>query len=522
MQKSFDCPALSNTLKRPIQESTTEALMHPVNILFSLILLGLPWAWLAGVYVADASRLLAGALILTAIATPKIRTFSISDQRLRQVSLGFVLIFPLALLTFLLARMHLGRIGIDFTMFAQAIDSLARTGTPWTSLLGTQWQNFFGHHLDLILYLPAALTVLGVNAPLAAVLCHVLAISLLIYFLWKILSADKHLLLLLPLFFTLPTIRHALLWSIHDDIYALPFLAASWWLWRQKRYTSMSITLLLTLVCKETMGLWVGSFALMAFIHDRKKSHLAFVALGFSVFLGYVVLQPILLGKSFDHIGKVASLAQLTNPTLLLEKLWFFVNLLFPFLLLLTNTKLTKQDAILFLPALPFLGMIAVSNFTEMWKPLNYYGLIPSLTCFLACMHIKSRSNTKPNHFTLALIVSLSFGTGTLRIGPQIVEALKTSSTAAPSLKAFANNTSIAISPSAHLKLLQSQISPLPGAQFPGRAIQYQANHQLPDLVLFKTGEEEDFPAEFLKGKKCLLDNDWTYLCPDHSKSPKP
>ncbi|MES2746161.1 MAG: DUF2079 domain-containing protein [Bdellovibrionota bacterium] len=495
--------------------------MNPATIFFSLILIGLPWAWLTGLYVADVSRAFASLLILSAIAIPKIRTLSISEQRLRQVLLGFVLIFPLAILSFLLARMKLGRIGIDFTLFSQAIDSLARTGTPWTSLLGLHWQNFFSHHLDLILWLPAILTYVGINAPLAAVFCHVLAIAFTIYFLWKITSADKNLYLLLPLFFILPTIRHTLLWSIHDDILAIPFLAASWWFWRQKRYAYLSITLLLTLACKETMGLWVGSFALMAYINDHKKSHLTFVVLGFGLFVGYVFLQPILLGKSFDHIGKVASLQQLTNPTLMLEKLWFFLNLLFPFLLLLTKTKLTKQDALLFLPALPFLGMIAVSNFAEMWKPLNYYGLIPSLTCFLACLDIKKRSNTAPNHFTLALIFSLAFCTGTLRIGPHILEALTTPPIPTPSLQGFADDTTIAISPSAHLKLLQSQTSPLPGKQFPGRAIQYQANDKLPDLVLYKAGEEIDFPADFLNGKKCAPDNAdsiWTYLC----LSPKP
>jgi uncharacterized membrane protein len=491
--------------------------MRLFALLFSLVLIGLPWAWLLGIYVADVARLLSALLILSAIALPRFRLARPSLKWIRPCLLSFAIVFPLAVFGFVIARMRLGRVGIDFTLFVQVIDSLARTGRPWTSLLGVEWQNFFSHHLDLMLWGPALFATLGLNALYAAALGHGLAIAFTLYFLWRFVSTRKDILMLFPLFCLLPTVRHSLLWSIHDDVLALPFLAASWWFWRKQRYRSLGVALALALTCKETMGLWVGCFALMAFAHDRRRTHLIFMILGFSLFFGYVFLQPVLLGKSFDHLGKIASIEQLTDPHIAWEKLWFFVNLLFPFVLLIGRERLSKLDLLLFLPAAPFLGLIAVSNFAEMWRPLNYYGLIPSLTCFLASIDIRQRSERTLDPFALALIVSLSFTTGTLRLGSQIVEAWKAAPLPVPALDQYPGHTRIAMSPSAHLILLGTGHAPVLEQPFIGRAVQWQAKGLVPDLVIFKAGEEKDLPPEFLTGKDCPSDSSnpvWTYLCP--------
>ncbi len=105
-----------------------------------------------------------------------------------------------------------------------------------------------------------------------------------------------------------------------------------------------------------------------------------FLTLGFISLLEFIIYffaQPLFFGKDFDHFSKISSYQSLLSPTIILEKLWFIIFLMLPFLPLISRFKV--RSLIFLLPFLPFVGIILVSGFDEMWKPLNYYGIIPTI-----------------------------------------------------------------------------------------------------------------------------------------------
>lgn len=477
----------------------------------------LPWLWLLGVHVADLSRILT-VLCLVCLLAQRGRGLACegSESRLWKALSPYASFFPLACAIFLAARAVLGSISLDFSIFVQVIDSLARTGTASTSLLGADWQNFFGHHLDLQLWLPAAAVRLGMPPLNAALGLHFLAISLTIYFLG--LSISKHPLrvFLLALFAMLPIFRHSFFWSIHDDIFALPFMAASWYFWRKGNYRTLALNLILLCLCKETMGLWVAGFSFAAYIWDKRISHLIFFLLGIFVFCFYVFAQPLLLGKSFDHISKISTLSQFFDGQILLEKLSFLLGLIIPFVLLVSSLRIQLKDLVLLLPALPFIGMIMVSNFSEMWKPLNYYGVIPSLTLLLFCIDMIKRKDLRISFGRLALIISLCFTSGTLKFGKTIVEAVRVGKIEVPDISFLDKGSRLAISPGAHVYLLQSGTSPLPGGVFPGREFVFRTHNINADAAIFLEHERGDFSPDFLANMKpCagIAGERLVYLC---------
>ena len=483
------------------------------------VCLALPWLWLSGLHVADAAWVLFG-LSLSILTWSRWRRQPIpaGNEDLSLALLIFSLVFPIAAGLFMMARIRLGSIGLDFTLFAQVVDSIGRTGTAWTSLLGLEWQNFLGHHLDLILWLPAGLRALSFSPLTSLVSFHVVALAFSTAFLLLLAKRHPARYFLLALFAILPFFRHALLWSIHDDVYALPLMAASWYFWKNRNDLALTVCLLLLCLCKETMGLWVFGFSVATWVWDRRPRQLFMAALGALLFIVYVFLQPLILGKSFDHISKISSLAQFMDIGTLKDKSLFFAALVCPFLILLWGTRLQRKDLVLLLPALPFLGMIGISNFSEMWRPLNYYGLIPSFTFLLFSIHVLEREDRELQAGKFLLIISLAFTSGTLKPGRSLYLAWQSQELAPPDLTRLPPLTRFALSPAAHTALLHSGLSPLPGQSFPGRALWFSVKGETPDLVLFKKGEEGDFPKAWLESfKPCPGvegEGAWVYLCP--------
>src|SRR5205085_541291 len=82
-------------------------------------------------------------------------------------------------------------------------------------------------------------------------------------------------------------------------------------------------------------------------------------AVALVLFLGYFFLQPLILGKSFDHAKKLASLEQLLDREAIAGKLAYLASLLIP---TLGAGFLAARGRRLMVLALPGIAFTLVSN----------------------------------------------------------------------------------------------------------------------------------------------------------------
>ncbi len=363
-------------------------------------LLLFPTLWLTGVWTFDAVRVFAGLLLLGLLISPRLRNWAappLATGGERMVKAWLVAFFVL-LVAHMLARVHLGLQGIDFAIFSQAIDGIARHGLPTVSLAAqARLDNFLWHHFCAVLYLPGALTWVGLPAPIAGILVHAAGAAVgfgalfatardrlgptvgWVVMLTAVLSA---------------AVRPELFWGLHDETFALPFLGLGLWAWLQGRFGLASVAIALTATCKESFFPFVAWFAVVALVFHRslhspetvaraRRALGPLIPLGVLATVGYFFLQPVLIGKTFDHLEKLASLDQLLVPRTLAAKCVFvFSVLLGSFGLGL----LTPRGRIVLALALPFVGIVFVSGYDEMWRPFGYYALIPSVIGFFAAV----------------------------------------------------------------------------------------------------------------------------------------
>jgi uncharacterized membrane protein len=377
---------------------TTRAALvrHPLTFLFAF--LAGPVLWLAGLFVFDAVRIAAGLMLVALVANPRLRSAGPLElpRAHRLVVAGVAVAYLGLLLAHQLAKVKLGRHGIDFAIFTQVVDSIPRRGAPLTSLLGLEWRNFLSHHFVPFLYLPAALTFAGLSAPTATILVHVVSVAVGFLALFLIfqqvgLSPSSAIALLLVAMLN-PALRPELFWGIHDEIYALAFVGLAFLFWLRGRFLACALMLCLGATTKESFFLFMVSFSGVAVVFHRafhpaerlgaaRRVFVPLALLGLAGFVGYFFLQPLLLGKQFDHLNKLATLETLLSPRVLGQKLLFTGAVLLPSLGL---GLFTGRGRAVLATALPFLGIIWVSGDPEMYRPLGYYGVVTSFIAFIA------------------------------------------------------------------------------------------------------------------------------------------
>ena len=304
--------------------------------------------------------------------------------------------------------------GIDFSIFAQAIESISSRGYPATSLIAQEWVNFLGHHFEPFLYLPGSLSFLGIKGTYLAIASHTLSVSLCLlalYFLAKELGYKKELRYLFLLIFMInPSIRHSLFWGLHDESFALAAVASSYLFWQRKSFYLSALSLVLAASIKESMFLYNLCFCVMVFWKNKGHSRQLLVyyfvfAISLLGFIGYFFLQPLIFNKSFDHFNKVSSFSNI-SATLPNKLIWIFLLFLPVAFYPLRNKKIWPY----LLPATPFMAIVGVAQFSEMYKPFNYYTMLPTLIIYISCLYFFKTKQNFSNAFVLgAILLAFSF-----------------------------------------------------------------------------------------------------------------
>ncbi|WNG39741.1 DUF2079 domain-containing protein [Archangium violaceum] len=371
-------------------------LAHPLTFLFAF--LAAPVVWLGGLFIFDVTRIAAGLMLVALAANPRLRsTGPLELPRSHRLAIAGVAVAYLALLlAHQLAKVKLGRQGIDFAIFTQIVDSIARRGAPLSSLIGPEWRNFLSHHFVPVLYLPAALTAAGLSAPTATLLVHVANVAvgfLALHGIFRQVGLSPSVSIALVLVAMLnPALRPEIFWGIHDETFALGFVGLAFLFWLRGRFLASALMLALSATTKESFFLFMVSFSGVAIVahHRFHPAETASAArrvfgvtalLGLAGFAGYFFLQPLLIGKQFDHLNKLATLDTLLSPSVLGQKLLFTGMVLLPSLGLGLFTW--RGRAILATP-LPFIGIVWASGYEEMYRPLGYYGVVTSFIAFIA------------------------------------------------------------------------------------------------------------------------------------------
>jgi len=368
-----------------------------------------------------------------------LRTFdlqTLSSKLWVRIAVGsFLNIFVAFLFLTPILRTHLGLQGIDFAIFSQVVDSIARLGSPMTTLVRMEDVNFFEHHFSPFLLLPGLLSKFGIPSYIVLSLIHGLVFTLsfvLFYLAQRTLNFSRTLSLAITvLLISNATIRQSVFWGIHDETFAVAFFSLAYWAWFSSRFWIMILALILAATTKETMALvsacflaivlWEECFTKRRFFKQSlSKTQLYFVQiLTFCLFLysfGYVFVQPYILGKNFDHFDKLANIKELLNGPSIDGKLELLKFLLIPVAFI---PFLIPQYWHFTLPALSLLGMIIISKFDQMWSLMNYYGVIPSYILYFAtvlvCYHNAKIKEFLKQPFVLVLLLSYNFSWSTER-----------------------------------------------------------------------------------------------------------
>jgi uncharacterized membrane protein len=486
------------------------------NFIFGIIV-GLPILWAFGVHVSDLARIIVVIFVGLALWRPEFRQIDLPESKWLKRSLVFFIVSFLFYVTLLqIWQTELGRQGIDFAIFTQAIDSISRKGAPVTSLVGMEWRNFIWHHFSPILYVPGLLGFVGMPAYVAGSLVHGVAVSLGALAFW--LTARKVFnhssawsLAALTILLVNPSFRHGVLFAIHDEIFALPFLGFAYYGFLSKRHSLAMFCLLGMMLAKESMFVVAAAFGVMALIESRndqsipRTSYLVIVILGVGAFLGYAFLQPAILGKSFEHSDKLATMDELLRGDWLIAKAWYVTFLFLPFL---AFPLWQRRSLFLIIPALPLVGLSLVSRFYAMWQPLNYYGVVPTYIMGFACLVGLGRGiRWKLNGSAVALLVALGFcwsGKKPLRTG---IDYFREPHVAPAQLVAIPSDAKVIASPPAALMLYRVEMiwRLWTANRYPPEDFDY--------IVTLRREEAEIGKALMQRSRPCIEADPWVVRC---------
>jgi uncharacterized membrane protein YeaQ/YmgE (transglycosylase-associated protein family) len=393
----------------------------------------LPLAWLAGVFVFDAARVLLALFLAQILIARRGVPRKIPEAWIQWIGLVYVVGFLALTLVNPHARAAIGALGGDTALFSQVIHQIAEQGSARTSLLSAEgWTPFLSHHLGLIWYAPAWIkSSTGLSAWTIGFLLNTISILVCCVYIVRI---HLHLgcsrawsILIAAAFLMLPTVRHASFWSFHDETLTLGLWAAAWFYWQRRSAVRMALPILLAMTAKESMLILAGSFAAMVLLDELRaarplNSRMTLVSLligvtGAIIFYLYVFEHDRFFGKPYDHLSKVVGSE--SDPVLgtAASKVLYVGYLLLPLLVFASATLVRRPH--LFLPALCMLSFSLVSSFTEMWNVNNYYGYLPSLFLFLAVMTARPAGSLPLRTTLIVLFIGISFSlTSTRPLGP--------------------------------------------------------------------------------------------------------
>lgn len=398
-------------------------------------------AWVGGSWVTDLARVALG-LGVVALLLTRGRTPEVPWAREPRVVLTIAGLAAAALVAALSGRWLLGKTGVDFAVVSQLADSVTRRGALESCIPRGEWSPFLLHHFTPAFFAVGALCVSGLSAPWAVILSGALALGLSVLALWKLGRAwgsERAAAWLCLLWVLHPATRVGLGWSVHDETLALPGLAFALLALERRRWAMLVACALWVGACKESL-LAVGACLLLvgAWQAWRSERRAALWLLAFAAVLGlgtltYFALQPLLFHKQFDHLDKLTWRGPWWE--VLGGKFLWLTGVYAPVLLTLLARRRPWWPPLLVVT--PLIALVTVSGFEEMWKPFNYYALLPSFAATVSAAHGFVQAPVKQPRlwWAVAVMACLSWG-GSL--GPFLYPVLRGRRPDARALEALA------------------------------------------------------------------------------------
>jgi uncharacterized membrane protein len=309
--------------------------------------------------------------------------------------------------------------GLDFGIFSQIVNQVATTNSFKTSLISTEWQNFFTHHFSPYLYLLGWISKLGVPSEISLIGAHALAAAALAIGIFKLIShicGSRSLAALVVTCVVIsPSVRRAIIWETHDEVLALPFFIWSIYSFHIKAVPRALYLLLPPLLFKETSGLIVACISICYAYQDklsrRKAIKIAVLALISSILLIYVLPNRMWV-STFDPGARLGSLSELLAKERIMDKAIWLLMVSLPALPFIAfgNKDNLRLVVLCIAPICYTLGTIALTNYEPLYNYKNYYALPAAVFLVLAAAIFASRQ--KGFVLAIALSLCLSITTG--------------------------------------------------------------------------------------------------------------
>lgn len=465
--------------------------------------------WGSGQFAEDLSRVLLGVVIVIAVASRSIVFPSWGTVAFR----ALLVAMPFVVLAHGWSRVLAGRMGVDFALFSQCVHSISTTGLPMTSLLGAEPVNFLTHHFAPILYLPGAIALVGVDAPLALLLVQAIAFAASLLGLHvaagrlglgAMESAAWSLVLALS-----PNVRPELLWGVHDEVLSVPFVIWGFVALLSGRPVLSTLLMLSSALGKESYFALAPLWCFVVWRWSRPPARvlswcgvIAAISIAGGAF--YVFGQPIWADKPFDHFGKLAP----TGATLLstlgargLFLLSFFGGLFF-------LPLLSPRARLLSLLAAPFIGLGLIAEDTEMYRLAGYHSIVPQLLLGLAGAVGLADAGPRVKRLVpvlLAALLCLQVSWNARSLWQPAREAAAHRWYPAPALSSLPKDELIAVDPAAALVLLDHRVV---------RVFTAEEQHlQVSRVIARPEGWERPGPSLTATHVTCSLVEPWLTLC---------
>ena len=370
---------------------------HRFHLLSALFLQWSPcllvFLWLLGVSTKDAARVVLVSLVAYVATGGKLADHV--GIRLGRRALAFVaVIFPLTIIASQLSRVYLGEHGIDFAIFTQAIRSVRDSGVPTTTLVAPTPVDFMSHHFFPFVYILGWASRMSFPPHVIGIVAQGISLGVAIWCFYRVALAvgfqrgDAG--WMAGLVCLHPCIRSGVSWGIHDEVFALGLIGIGMLSWVSDRYGVLALTLLSLGAFKETylIASTIAAGVLIAreFLGERRREALllfsaTMMITGIGAVFYFIVrpLLPELFESSFNPSARIATLSQ----WMIGGKVTYVCLILGPLLFL---PVLSSAGRWLLLCVVPFWGASLLSNFPEMYKGINYYGVVPTYVSTFAAM----------------------------------------------------------------------------------------------------------------------------------------
>lgn len=388
-----------------------------------------------------------------------VRSSADSDRRLGGALRALLLLYPLYIGIMQLSYWRSGQQGIDFGIFSQLIYQVAHNDRFMTTLISTEWQNFFTHHFSPFLIILGGIAKLGGPPEAILISAHTVAAAVLIgglIALWRTSNAPHVALVLTATALVLPGVRRALGWETHDEVLALPFIIWSLVAHLKGRTNVRLLLLFPPLLFKETFGLVMFTTGMAYYLDDRygsktssnaaRRAAILTALCGLVFFILVTQVFPWWLWiPTFDPSSRLLGFQDLLDPELIRAKVrWLLLTFApaLPFAFL--HTKHTIRAALILIsPAAYNIAAILSTNFAAMMDPYNYYSISPAIVVFCALSLPVLRHRRASIAILAALCLAVVSGR-TVR-SSKIVQQALTAPSAYAELRVFVPQNSVVI-----------------------------------------------------------------------------